>query len=206
MKITRSDSEKLVVVDFPYVVGGILFFGASIMAVQLFIVLAHGEISAKEIIGPFLAFSLFFFGGALLTKRSVFEFDLARRQLIWSRIGIFTRKGGTVPFGMITEAVVQTTTNGRNSSLCYRVALTTRQGDIPLSENYSGGQKNAYETLRTAINRTLGFAQSPDEQRDDSDLRALVANGKIIDAIQLVRMRRQCSLTEAKKIVDDLGK
>jgi ribosomal protein L7/L12 len=37
---------------------------------------------------------------------------------------------------------------------------------------------------------------------DDADVRALVAQGKPIAAIALVRERRRCSLREAKDIVD----
>jgi hypothetical protein len=201
MKITRSDREKLVIVDFPYVIGAILFLGALIMLGGLFKLLAQGGIQRNELIGHLLCFGLFFFGGVLLTKRSMFEFDLARRQLIWSRIGFFTRQGGTVPFGQITGATVQSIP-GSGSGLSYRVALTTTQGDIPLTDAYGGGLEKACKAIRNAINLALGFPTLPENQTDEADLRALIGSGRVIDAIKLVRERRGCGLAEAKDIVD----
>jgi len=204
MKITTSNPEKLVIVDFPYVIGFFCLVGAGVLGCQVVKLWLNHTLQQKDMMGMGLGFALFFAAGSIFAKRSVFTFDIARRQLIWSRRGLFTWKGATVPFSQITDVTVQTSSD--SDSTTHRVALTTTQGILPLTESYSGGGDRPARAIGIAIRRALGLPEQPEAEVDAHDLRALIASGQIINAIKLVREGRHCSLAEAKKIVDDMMK
>ena len=208
MKITRSDQEKLVIVDFPYGYGVPMLIVALAILGHFLWQFAHEGTKHVEWIGHIFGFALPFLGAILLLKRSVFEFDLARRQLVWSRVGIFGWKGGTVPFSQIKSAYVDSSSDSDGTT--YRVSLMLLEGVLPLTTTLSGGIGAKCNTIRDMINEALGVAtqlpEGGEDGRNDGDIRALVASGRKIAAIEQVRMRRKCSLLEAKTIVEAMGR
>lgn len=203
MKITRNDSERLVIVDFPFFFG-FIFVAIGALAIWRAVydalkpVHQTSEIVWCSVIGVF-----FILGAGVFVNRCVFDFDLRLRQLYWSRTGLFGRKGGTVPLGNITGCMVQMTV-GDKGSLDYRVALQTVDGELPITATYSGGAAVACERARAAIDHALGLAPTSTPEMDDANLRNMIQRGFPIAAIALIREKRGCSLAEAKKIVDDL--
>ena len=154
MKVKRCDEHALVVVDWGYQIAGF----AALMAIIFLVLLAKGVVRAhaREIVGSSLGLlvcsSLAYYAG----KRSVFTFDLNRRELVWSRRELFRSKGGVVPFDQITAVTVESDWAGEaRSSLTYRVVLKTSEGLIPVSECYGGGAEEKYEAIRTAICKVL---------------------------------------------------
>src|SRR5690242_6919864 len=106
MKITRSN-DALVIVDFPYLIG-LIAFPLTLFLFYHFVASVLGHRGNGETVGAAVGTTLTFLTGALFTKRSVFYFDLSRRELTWSRRGIFATRGGVVPFDQIRCAVIQT--------------------------------------------------------------------------------------------------
>jgi hypothetical protein len=199
VKIVRSDARSLVIVDFPYLIGAVAFPCALFLLVRAILFVAEGG-PRGDVIGCSLGGLMFFMGGAVFTKRSAFEFDLVRRRLTWSRRGLFTRAGGTLPIDEIRSATVQSLNNGDTPT--YRVALLTAGGKIPLTDAYSGGRQRA-DAIRSAINDALKLNVDANVQVE-SDILELARAGRTIDAVKLTRERYGYDLAQAKQFVDEL--
>jgi hypothetical protein len=196
MKITQQDQSALIIEDFPYVIGAIAFPAALFMLYQAIATAVRGG-RTRDAVGAAIAALMFFFGGAVFTKRNVFEFDLVHRQLRWKRGGLFSRQHGLVPFDQIRSATVQSLSG---DTATYRVAVLTQEGEIPLTDAYSAGIEPA-ERIRTAINNLLN---APPANEMENDIQELALAGRKIDAIRLARTRYGYDLAQAKAFVDGL--
>jgi hypothetical protein len=197
MKITRQDSSALVVVDFPWILGLVAFPSAlALLYATVSAAVRRAGIGQVLICGASGLFVTLI--AALLVKRCVFDFDLVRREVTWRRRGIFGLRTGTVPFDRIRGAVVQSMNSGNGTT--YRIALITRDGDVPLTQAYSTGAQRPQRVCET-INRVLNF--DPQIAMEDEIL-ALAQSGKKIDAIRLARERYGYDLAKAKDFVEGL--
>lgn len=207
MRITRSDNRKLVIVDFPYLIGVIAFPVAAFL-------LGHGGVavyrasfragaSAVDIVAP-LAGALFCFViGAIFTKRSEFDFDFVDRKLRWKRRGLFTNTRGVIPLDQIRSATLQSHWSS-NDGRTYRIAVLTAAGDVPLTESYSAGEEKP-KRIRDAINTALQVSVGEGEQMENEILDLALA-GRKIDAIALARQRYGYDLAQAKQFVEGLAR
>jgi hypothetical protein len=198
MKVTRSDERSLIIVDFPYLVGAIWFIAALFAFGRAVFLFYHDKFN-KDFVGALLS-ALMFSLGVYLSRRSIFNFDLVRNQLTWSRRGLFTRAGGVIPLAQIRSAVVQTI-NG-DGILMYRVCLKTETGDLPLTIAYEAGKESS-EQIRLDINNALKLNLSVDAQMEN-DIVELAIAGRKIDAISLACTRYGYGLAEAKSFVESL--
>ena len=201
MRITRSDSDRLVIVDFPWFLGLILFPTAAVMLGVTVVAAAKGR-SASQIAGPLISALLAFGVAAAFTNRSEFDFDLVAKQLTWRRRGLFTNAGGVVPFEQIRGANVEAH-NDNDGDLTYRVVLRTENGTIPLTETYDGIRERS-DRIRTAIVEALTLDLDQNQQIE-SDILALALAGRKIDAITLARKRYGYDLAAAKQFVEGLS-
>jgi|SRR5688500_2545154 len=201
MRITRSDTRRLVVVDFPYLIGAICFPCAAFMGGRAALLLWRGDWSG-DLCGLSVGALLFFLGGTLGTKRSEFDFDLVERKLRWKRRGLFTNTGGVVPIDQIRHASVESMSS--DGDYTYRVVVHTNSGAIPLTEAYDGNRDKA-DRVRTAINDALQLKLDADKQLE-TDILDLTLAGRKIDAIGLARQRYGYDLTTAKDFVESLSK
>jgi hypothetical protein len=197
MKITQQDQSALIIEDFPYVIGAIAFPAALFMLYQAIATAVRGGLT-RNVVGAAISACLFFFGGAVFTKRSVFEFDRVQRQFRWKRSGLFSSHHGLVPFDQIRTATVQSLSASNPPT--YRVAVLTHQGEIPLTDAYSTGSEPA-ERIRTAINSVLNAAPANEME---NNIQELALAGRKIDAIQLARTRYGYDLAQAKAFVEGL--
>ena len=200
MRVTRQDSSALVIVDFPWLLGLIVFPGG--------LALVYAAVSAAvehRGIGQILGFSggglLTLLVGAVFVKRAVFEFDLVRRELAWRRSGVFGQRGGVVPFDRIRRAVVQSMNSSDGTT--YRVALLTEDGDLPITDAYSTGEAKKQRISET-INRALNVEQVDPQTAMDDQILDLARSGKKIEAIHLTRERYGYDLAKAKDFVEGL--
>lgn len=197
MKITQQGRRALVVEDFPYVIGAIAFPAALFLLYEAIATGVRGGAS-RDVIGGVFGALMCFFGGAIFTKRSVFEFDLVNRQLRWKRGGLFGSRHGLVPFNLIRSATVQSLNSSGTHT--YRVAVLTKEGEIPLTDAYSTGVEQP-ERIRTAINSVLNAAPA---NQIENDILEMALAGRKIDAIQLARTRYGYDLAQAKEFVEGL--
>ena len=207
MKITRNDSEQLVIADFPWLAGLVFAFGLIVSGACAIQGYFSHALNQKEWLG-LGALALFcLIAGSLSVNRCVFIFDLAHRQLTWSRAGLFGRKGGLVPFDQLTGAVVEVMSDPstKDRRLSHRLAVKTRTGEIPLTAGYYSGLKGkSFDEIRDTINRALGKSAISPERANDDEVHAMIADMQSDDAIKLVQERRGCSLLEARQIVADM--
>lgn len=203
MKITRSDADRLVIVDFPWVMGLILILLPCGMLAQLAVGHTHPA-SSKDVVFPIIVSLLFLGCGLYVNQRTVVSLDRARREVEWSRTGLFWRKGGIVSFDQIHAAQVTSVTDNRGR-MDFRAALILKdRSEIPLMNMYWSGTRVTYGKICDAINAFMGKADVTPQFDLDSEIRQLVSRGLVIQAISLVRQTRGSSLVEAKDYVESL--
>jgi hypothetical protein len=155
MKITRSDGERLVIVDFPWVMAAGLTFLAVGFVIQTAVGYKHTHVINEDGWVGCGVSALFLLCAAYITKRSVFTFDLVRRQLEWSAASLFGRQGGIVPFHEIECARIATVSDNRGRPE-YRVLLSLPDSELPLANMYWRGSEQTYRKVCDTINRAIG--------------------------------------------------
>jgi hypothetical protein len=212
MRIKHSDEERLVVAHFPWMLS---LLGLLPVIGWLYLV-ASGELHRANPVGTWkdeafkIAVSLLIvapWAGLFLwiTKRSIFEFDLIGRQLMWRRGGILRKEEGRIPFDQIRCAMVDAFSGDSGSCCSYRLPLSTTDGIFPLMSYFSGGKfrEKEYERLAAAINAAIKTNPADGLERDILDK---AAAGQRFAAIELAAKRYGCDLIQAKQFVDDLLK
>lgn len=124
-------------------------------------------------------------------------FDGETRQIRWSKKRLFRHRSGIVSFDEVM-AVTLDTLSSSESVPAARVVLHLHNGRLPLTDHYSGSPslwKPTLERIRGIL--SLGPGDSIEES-----VRRLVAQGRKLEAIRLLRAERSLSLEEARDFVD----
>ena len=143
--------------------------------------------------------------------RKTFTFDSVQRVVRWKGRTILKAESGEIPFDNITniDTETTTTTNKTATITLYRLAINASGTTIPMAYNYRG-VSDGYATLRSQIlefvrpgsqsaaARIVGAAAESLE----SSLRALLRQGRKIDAVALLRSTEDLSLNEAMKRIE----
>lgn len=137
----------------------------------------------------------------LLSETSDFVFDANTQRLTWNRRVGLVRRSGMVPFDEIEHVVIRTALGSDAVAPSQRIALLTRNGELPLTASYSPGDAYAEdaERLRAFLGRTQVDPLA-------ASTRALVAADRDLDAIRDLRLQRGLSLTEAHDEVERIRK
>lgn len=194
MRVKRETSTELVIVDSTIWVSCICAIAAA--------GLLYGLRNQGHKLGGLLVagFLLAFAAGFLLRTR--FVFNSMARTASWSRRRLFWVKSGTIPFDAIQDIGMDSSV-AAHGVLTYRLTIVTAQGSIPMSDSYSGGKQSKAE-LREKILQLLGKQAGGVEEADESSIRSLLAQGRKIDAIQMLRSSRNIGLAEAKQQVEGI--
>jgi hypothetical protein len=205
MKITRADAEHLVFVDFPLWIGLIFFPLSAFYLLRLCLALAaHPRKTSEWLIG-LVGFSMCFAGAALFTRRSVFDFDLAARQLRWHRRGLLSRRCGCVPLADIRSVNLEccraTNSRGGGRRIYYRIALHTVDGVLPLTQAYALSRDHRHEQMREQIARAL--ALSVPTVADD--VAELLKSDRKADAALMISVHESLDMAVAEKRVEAMG-
>lgn len=193
------DGRTVVFEDRPVVLPAIFAAAAAFLAGQALVhyqALLAGEWDALG-----MAFSALFSAlvAALFFRSDRFVFDLERRRLSWRKWSLLRRRAGAVDFAEISGVTVESMSSGEGGS-SYRIALQTPDGALPLTETYSG-DNDTWQPLAARLRSLLGMTTAA---TGDDDLRALLAQGRTIDAIRQLREARGLSMTDAKAEIDRL--
>jgi hypothetical protein len=195
MRIARQTPTELVTVDSTLWVSCLCAVGAAFCLYSLMI---HGYRLGETLLAVFLL--VFASGFALKTR---FVFNAMQRTASWSRRRfLFWAKSGTIAFDAIQDIGMDSSAAARGV-LTYRLTIVTAQGTVPMSDNFSGGKQRKDE-LREKILLFVGKKASSANEANESSLRSLLAQGRKIEAIELLKSSRNISLTEAKQMVDAL--
>jgi hypothetical protein len=202
MKISKTDSNNLIIIDTP------LYPAIVCLPVSIFVFYKLVERLCKsmepdrELFGILAGIGIMLLAVGFMNEFATFRFNIGERTLSWKRAGIFGRKGGTVLFSNIRKVVIET--SHVKFTTTFRLAITTNDGTIPMTRYYKAGER--YKKELESIAELIGSAVGRDHKRfiEDSILE-LVAAGRRIDAVCLVREHYKLGLTEAKKFIDELG-
>ena len=197
MRETKQ-GKTVIFEERPWLLPGILFVAGLVLAAYAAGFVQGGDFTSGEIEWPPLLAAIAMMGGALVfLRRERFEFDTFRKRLRWSKSSVFRKTSGEVPFANISDVLIEETRDSDGST--YRLALRTTTGLLPFTAAYFGND-TYWEPIAIRMRTLLGLAQP----QPDSLLRAFIADGRIIDAVKLVRAENGLGLAEAKAEVDRL--
>jgi len=130
-----------------------------------------------------------------------FEFSRPTRIVTWRRRWGLRQRSGTMAFGAIQSVMVERPI-GDDGTPSRRINLRMMDGaTVPLTVGYRPDSDG--EILRAAGKIRVVLGHKAEETRSD-DVASLIAAGKTIDAIKILREAEGLSLTDAKQRVDEL--
>lgn len=130
-----------------------------------------------------------------------FEFSTPTHLVTWRRRWGLRQRSGTIPFGAIQSVMVERPI-GDDGTPSRRINLRMMDGaTVPLTVGYRPDSDGEILTVADRIRVVLGH--NAEETRSD-DVASLIAAGKTIDAIKILRETEGLSLTDAKQRVDEL--
>ena len=130
-------------------------------------------------------------------RRDSSIFDGAARSLSWSKWTPLGRTGGTIAYDDITGVTVETM-SGSETVPSARVVVHTATDTVPLTAHYSASP-DRWEPAAIRIRQLVGLGAT--DLTEDS-LRAMVAQGRKIDAIRHLRLKTGMSLADARHAVE----
>lgn len=183
------------------VIGGIL-----IPAAILWGEYQSGVFRATRLGGALLGAVLPLWVAAVISDLS-FRFDARRRVLVWCRRNGFGARGGELPFSEIRDVLVaeERSRDDENTvggyTVRYSALLVTSGGNLALTGTHSSSRED-YDDIAAAI-RALVHGTVPAVAQSDEVTR-LVAAGRLIDAVSVLRAQQGLGLTEARMAVDEI--
>jgi hypothetical protein len=195
MRITRQTPQELVVED------------STLLVAALCTLCAVGPIAgsfAQHKLLSFAVAALLLLIASLWVRKTRFVFDAMARVVRWQGRKMLRVESGEIPFSEIRDVTTEAQSSGEGTS--YRLALQTAQGTIPMAYAYGGNRKRVESIRQTVLTYLNGGAPpATDPARDlDTSVRALLAQGRKIDAIALIRSTTHVGLTEAVQRVEAL--
>jgi len=205
MKILRQTPQELITVDSTVWISMI----CALASLPLFYV---SVVLRKN--GSIFGACLFILFAVLAYTKLTFVFDAVRRTVNWNGHKLYKVASGTITFDEIVGIGTETSSGGESGEITYRLTILTPQGSVPMAYSY-GGNSQQYESLRKTI---LAFVK-PERYNaasleattfesvaaeNEPSIRSLLAQGRKIDAITLVRTRENLGLTQAVERVNDV--
>lgn len=133
-------------------------------------------------------------------EKSLFTIDGASRMISWEKHRLLRHRQGVLPYDAV-QGVVAETPLGDSGVPSRRIVLLTRQGDLPLATAYCPDHDDECLAIAARMRAHLGLA-GRDALVDE--IRPLVAAGRTLDAIRMLRQRRKLSLTEARRTIAEM--
>ena len=141
-------------------------------------------------------------GFVAMYERNLFTFDRGRRRvLIWSRKRLWSSKSGEVAFDDILLVSAKSPIGDDRTAPMRRIAVHTRTGEIPITVTYTA---ELYQEQLKLAGRISEFIGKPSGDRLMDTVRDSVRQGKLTEAVRLLRQERNMSLDDAKKLVDGI--
>lgn len=134
---------------------------------------------------------------ALCFERSRLVVDAESGVVEWSRRRAFGTRCGQLPFSQV-KGVVSERPIGDDSSM-RRVVLHTDQGDVPVTMAYLPDHHDVALGLALKIRLMIGLDDAGTDVPEE--VRKLVAGGRTIEAMRMLRKKRGVSLRDAQETV-----
>ena len=135
-------------------------------------------------------------------ERAWFQFASDTRTVTWRHRWALRQRSGSMPFGSIQSVLVERPI-GDEGTPSRRITLRTTDGrKIPIAIGYRPDADGTIVRIASRIRAVLGHGADATHM---SNVRALIAAGKTIDAIRVVREEEGLSLVDAKRRVEEIG-
>lgn len=132
---------------------------------------------------------------------SRFQFERTTRMVTWRRRWALRQRTGSIPFGSVQSVIVERPI-GDDGTPSRRITLKTKDGEvIPLTIGYRPDADGAVVQTASRIRGLLGHEADATHMHN---VKALVADGRVIDAIRVLREEEGLSLLDAKRRVEEL--
>jgi len=171
---------------------------------------------AKEAKGNYFTGGFFLVSAILCLRKTRFVFDATQRMVRWNSLLYLKASSGQIPFDDITGIGLETTMGSDAENPNCRLTVLTRQGPVPLALSYSGGSEHCgslrqrillfLQSAGVAVALPIAPTGPPDTTDLEPSIRALLAQGRKIDAIGLLRSTTNIGLAEAKTRIDEMEK
>ena len=136
-------------------------------------------------------------------ERAWFEFSPVTRIVTWRRRWALQQRSGTMPFNSIQSVLVERPI-GDEGTPSRRVTLRTTGGDeIPMTAGYRTDADDAIVRVAARIRVVLGHEANTTHI---DEVRTLIAAGRLVDAIKVLRESEGLTLAEAKRRAEDLAR
>jgi hypothetical protein len=139
--------------------------------------------------------------GILFLESARFHFVAATRTVTWRRRWALRERSGSLPFSSI-QSVRAERPLGDDGTPSRRILLRTNDGkEIPVTVGYQPDPDGTVLQIAARIRLLLGHNS---EMTQPEELKLLIATGRKIEAVRVLRENEGLSLTEAKQRVDEL--
>ncbi|HVU45596.1 MAG TPA: hypothetical protein VHD85_05705 [Terracidiphilus sp.] len=201
MKIVRRTESELVAADSGLFLCG-LFMSVAVPLLYL------GALPGRHKMLFGAAFMLLCSGICL--RKTTFIFDRVRGIAFWRRRRMFKVDSGEIPFSDISDIGFDTMQDQRGVTT-YRLMVITAMSRVPMADMYGGGRKY-YESVRDSIVEFLAGSGTPVHASpgggwdDEASLRAMILEGRKLDAIALLRAKENLDLLHAKERIEEIDR
>ncbi|HEX4739139.1 MAG TPA: hypothetical protein VH331_16435 [Allosphingosinicella sp.] len=194
MRIIEDNPSRLVLRERSLWVSFVCFGAA------LFLVV--GSAFAHEGSQPLLPAGLFAVFGLAFLRSSDVAVDKTRRTCTVRRRDMLRVTRLELGFDAIDDVLVDSRTDAEapGNFVC-RLSLATKDGLVPLSAVYQPDLDH-YQAIRDALVKTLFPGRHAPAAADP--VRTLLAAGRLIDAVALLRTRDRLGLTEARAKAEEM--
>ena len=194
MHVARKTNQELVVID------GSIWLSVFFLCAAAFIGVVGITHSIRNWWVSAGVMVLFAF---IAWRRETVTFDTASQQVRWVRRRAFKLASGTITFSDMRGITLESMSTNSNA-LSYRLTILTTDKPVPMSDGYGGGQAY-YEALRKEILEFLGMDKTASPgPGDEESIRALLQQGRKLDAVAFARTNYQLDLAEAVDRVNEI--
>lgn len=173
----------------------VVFLGTAVFDVFI------GTRGTDRLIGLLGASATCLFVAIVFLETARFEFSRPTHLVTWRRRWGLRQRSGILPFGAIQSVMVERPI-GDDGTPSRRINLRTMDGAaVPLTVGYRPDSDG--EILRVADRIRVVLGHNAEEMRAD-DVATLIAAGRTVEAIKVLRETEGLSLTDAKQRVDEL--
>jgi hypothetical protein len=131
-----------------------------------------------------------------------FQFAPDTRIVTWRRRWALRQRSGSIPFDAVQSVLVERPI-GDEGTPSRRITLKTTSGEeVPITVGYRPDADGAVLQIAARIRALLGHDADAAHMLN---VKALIAAGRTIDAIRVLREEEGLSLVDAKRRVEDIG-
>jgi len=161
-----------------------------------------GARGTERLVGLFGAAATCVLVAIVFLERAWFRFAPDTQSVTWRRRWALRQRSGSIPFGSIQSVVVERPM-GDEGTPSRRITLRTTDGqEIPITVGY---RPDADDTVLQIAGRIRVLLGHDADATHLHNVRALIAAGKAIDAIRILREEEGLSLLDAKRRVEEIG-